>query len=124
MLLFGGSVLEFGAAAGLPSLTAAINGASFVCATDYPDDPLINNIHANFQDATTHHAISPNYIDGFLWGGNASKLLEANGGYKYDLIILSDLLFNHTEQKKLLKSCQECRAESGQVTLHLTGLDD
>lgn len=105
------SVLEFGSASALPSITAALNGASFVCATDYPDDSLIENIHQNLQanlpDGSRFSAI------GHQWGKPVSPILEANGGEPYDLILMADVVFNHTEQRSLLKSCVSCLAPGG-----------
>jgi EEF1A N-terminal glycine/lysine methyltransferase len=43
------NVLEFGAGAGLPSIVAAINGATCSVATDYPDEELIINLKYNFE---------------------------------------------------------------------------
>lgn len=40
-------MLELGAGAGLPSLVCAINGASQVVVTDYPDAELIENLRYN-----------------------------------------------------------------------------
>jgi predicted nicotinamide N-methyase len=45
----GKSVLELGAGAGLPSLICAINGASQVVVTDYPDADLIENLRYNID---------------------------------------------------------------------------
>ena len=44
---FSGSVLELGAAAALPSMVAALNGARKVVVTDYPDPELVENIVYN-----------------------------------------------------------------------------
>ena len=48
-LVKGKSVLELGAGAGLPSLVCAINGASQVVVTDYPDADLIENLRYNID---------------------------------------------------------------------------
>ena len=45
----GATVLELGAAAGLPSLTAASLGARKVVATDYPDLEIIENLRGNVE---------------------------------------------------------------------------
>lgn len=42
-------MLELGAGAGLPSLVCAINGASQVVVTDYPDADLIENLRYNID---------------------------------------------------------------------------
>jgi predicted nicotinamide N-methyase len=51
-LFQGKYVLEFGAAAALPSLVCALKGAAKVVATDYPDTVLIENITYNIQNST------------------------------------------------------------------------
>lgn len=48
-LLSGRNVLELGAGAGLPGIVSAINGASTVVVTDYPDPDLIENIAYNIE---------------------------------------------------------------------------
>jgi nicotinamide N-methyltransferase len=45
----GKTVLELGAGAGLPSLVCALNGASQVVVTDYPDAELIENLRYNID---------------------------------------------------------------------------
>lgn len=42
-------MLELGAGAGLPSLVCALNGASQVVVTDYPDAELIENLQYNID---------------------------------------------------------------------------
>lgn len=42
-------MLELGAGAGLPSLVCALNGASQVVVTDYPDAELIENLRYNID---------------------------------------------------------------------------
>jgi nicotinamide N-methyltransferase len=40
-------VLELGAGAGLPSIVCALNGATQVVVTDYPDAELVENLEYN-----------------------------------------------------------------------------
>ena len=42
-------MLELGAGAGLPSLVCAVNGASTVVVTDYPDADLVENLRYNVE---------------------------------------------------------------------------
>jgi nicotinamide N-methyltransferase len=123
------TVLELGAGAGLPSLVCAILGAKRVVVTDYPDPDLIENLQFNiehFQDACKAEDrinISESIVaKGFLWGGDPSPLLdhirscgdksieESCGGY--DILILADLLFNHSEHTKLVSSIQQTLSHS------------
>jgi nicotinamide N-methyltransferase len=104
------TVLELGAGAGLPSLVCAINGAKYVLVTDYPDADLIENLSKNIQDC----AWVPNppniEAEGYLWGADVSNLnrrASASGADAgFDLLILADLLFNHSEHERLLATVQ------------------
>ena len=46
---------------------------------------------------------------GFLWGAEVAPVLSTlpDGEEKFDVLILADLLFNHSEHQKLLKSVQQ-----------------
>lgn len=46
---------------------------------------------------------------GFLWGAETDKLIEGlpNGETTFDVLILADLLFNHSEHQKLVASVQQ-----------------
>ncbi|KAJ3053697.1 nicotinamide n-methyltransferase [Rhizophlyctis rosea] len=122
-LYVGKRVLELGAAASLPSLICAVNGAKKVVITDYPDPELINNMHHNAaQNAPDALADGVVQIVGFQWGTPIDDLLTALGGptEKFDLILLADLIFNHTEHQNLLKSCREALAPGGLVITTFT----
>ncbi|KAI9276253.1 putative methyltransferase-domain-containing protein [Sporodiniella umbellata] len=100
------SVLELGAGGALPSLVAAINGATKVVVTDYPDKDLIENIEFNVKQNTPDLNVQ---VEGYIWGTNTDKLKEAlpSGQTTYDVIILSDLIFNHSQHHAMLKTCRE-----------------
>lgn len=120
-LVKGKRVLELGAAAALPSLVCAVNGAKEVIATDYPDPDLINHIEYSFNELKqSAPQISDYRVVGYIWGNNVSELIygdEATGQLKeeekFDLIILSDLVFNHTEHHKLLSACRQALTSTG-----------
>lgn len=46
---------------------------------------------------------------GFLWGAETEKLIEGlpSGETTFDVLILADLLFNHSEHHKLVASVQQ-----------------
>jgi EEF1A N-terminal glycine/lysine methyltransferase len=98
------SVVELGAGAGLPSLIASKLNARIVSCTDYPDRELIDNLAHNFG-VNCHEAVSAGriHVSGYLWGDDISELEKASNG-SYDVLFLCDLLFNHSEHSKLLKS--------------------
>ena len=97
-LVLGKTVLELGAAAALPSVVAGLIGAKNVVATDYPDADLISNIEWNCKK------LSNVCVEGYIWGNDFKPLLDFNSGEKFDLLLLSDLVFNHSEHDKLLRT--------------------
>ncbi len=120
----GKNVLELGAAAALPSFIAAINDAKKLVITDYPDPDLLENIKYNVNNCTalTDDMRSKMIIEGHIWGSEPEQLLRfinpdisnsSDFKIKFDLIILSDLIFNHTEHHKLLTTCKETIAPDG-----------
>ena len=104
------NVLELGAGAGLPSLIAAILGARKVVVTDYPDQELIVNLRHNIEHCFPLENRSSIVAEGFLWGSQSSCLkchLQPDAD-SFDLLILADILFNHSEHEKLLTTVREC----------------
>ncbi|CAI5755918.1 unnamed protein product [Candida verbasci] len=113
-LIEGKNVLELGAAASLPSLICALNNANEVYSTDYPDPDLMSHITYNFEKLCEKTKISPYKVKGYIWGNDVYESLELKDpNYKFDLIILSDLIFNHTEHHKLLNACQQSINKNG-----------
>lgn len=103
-LVRGKTLLELGAGAGLPSLVAAL-AAKRVVITDYPDPDLLQNIERNVKEAgIPESAASKIAVAGYIWGNEVESLFAHNNGEHFDLLILSDLIFNFTEHTKLLQS--------------------
>lgn len=102
------SVLELGAAAGLPSLVAALHGASNVVMTDYPDADLVENMDFNIRAISKLLSGSTITAQGYLWGDPTQPLFAAlpHGASGFDTLILGDLLFNHSEHSKLITTVQ------------------
>ncbi|OAK95544.1 hypothetical protein IQ06DRAFT_60653 [Phaeosphaeriaceae sp. SRC1lsM3a] len=102
------TVLELGAGAGLPSLVCALNGAKQVVVTDYPDAELIDNLRYNIDHCSL--LSSPPHIvaEGYLWGAPVEDVVKhlPDGAETFDVLILADLLFNHSEHAKLIKTVQ------------------
>ncbi|KAG9395163.1 Nicotinamide N-methyltransferase-like [Carpediemonas membranifera] len=107
----GKRVLELGSGAGLASIASCLNGAAAVYATDYPDEELIERLQTNINRNTKDTACDV-HVAGFAWGSDTAPLL-ADG--LFDVIILSDLLFNHSQHGALLRTCRECLAPGGVV---------
>ena len=107
-LIEGKTILELGAGAGLPSLICAIKGASTVVVTDYPDADLITNLAFNIDHCKLFPTEGIIHAKGFIWGAAPDQIMaylprdQSAGGY--DVLILADLLFNHSEHSKLLDS--------------------
>ncbi|CEL60211.1 Putative nicotinamide N-methyltransferase OS=Cryptococcus neoformans var, neoformans serotype D (strain B-3501A) GN=NNT1 PE=3 SV=1 [Rhizoctonia solani AG-1 IB] len=117
------AILELGAGGGLPSLVAALCGAHQVVITDYPDAPLLDNITRNVEH-NIPSGIRPNVkIQGYVWGTNPEKLFQSfdraipagdssidarvtEKKNEFDVIILSDLIFNHSQHSALLDTCE------------------
>ncbi|CAI4046979.1 hypothetical protein N7582_003956 [Saccharomyces uvarum] len=114
-LIKGKTVLELGAAAALPSVICALNGAQMVVSTDYPDPDLMENIRYNIK-TNVPEELGNISAEGYIWGNDYTPLLtNINSNGKFDLIILSDLVFNHTEHHKLLKTTKDLLAENGKA---------
>ncbi|ETW76291.1 hypothetical protein HETIRDRAFT_105796 [Heterobasidion irregulare TC 32-1] len=109
-------VLELGAGGGLPGIVAVKNGARKVVLTDYPDTALIDNLAYNVERNTDSTARSKADVQGYIWGHAVAPLLSplqdtsktSASQQKFDLIIMSDLVFNHSQHDALLKTCALC----------------
>ncbi|BEI83218.1 hypothetical protein CcaverHIS002_0310860 [Cutaneotrichosporon cavernicola] len=113
----GKRVLELGAGGALPSLAAALGGATFVAATDYNDAALLENIAFNVASNLDHQLGDRVEAIGHTWGADVAPLLE---GGKYDLVILSDLAFNHSQHPALMKTLDATLADDGIALVFLT----
>lgn len=111
------TVLELGAGAGLPSLICALHNAKQVLVTDYPDADLIANLEHNIN-ANRHllpNPAQPNITAaGYLWGAPPDKLLTSlpDPTKGFDLLILADILFNHSQHGALLSTVQQTLSHS------------
>ena len=100
------TVLELGAGAGLPSIACVKFGARKVVVTDYPEVALIENIRKNVIVNCPDEAGTSIVAEGFLWGDRVDGLQRHLSGSDtgFDLLILADILFNHSEHEKLVKT--------------------
>ncbi|KAJ6581385.1 putative methyltransferase-domain-containing protein [Mycena capillaripes] len=102
-------VLELGAGGGLPGLVAAKNGAKHVLLTDYPDAELVANLEYNVGENLPDPLRDRVSVKGYIWGRDVQPLLDVAGN-GFSLIIMSDLVFNHSQHDALLKTCARCLA--------------
>jgi len=106
-LYLGKTVLELGAGGGLPALVTAIRGARKTVITDYPDRVLVENLEVNVEQNVPEKERSAVEVLGYVWGADPNPLLSTiNPSKHFDLILLSDLVFNHSQHAALLKSCE------------------
>jgi len=106
--------LELGAGPGLPSLVLASRGAQLVMVTDFPDQHMLDNIRWNLKHNVGPETGKDKVVQGHLWGDDPTKLLQHTKGNGFDVIIMSDLLYE-LDHEELLSTCQQCLRENGQV---------
>ncbi|CAI7678832.1 unnamed protein product [Penicillium manginii] len=117
-LIRGKDVLEIGAAAGVPSIVSAIQGANTVVLTDYPDLDLVQNMQHNADLAVDQIPKGPDnrnplHVDGYQWGKPVEPLLEcipplADGSRAtgFDVLIMADVIYSYPEHGNLVKTMQ------------------
>lgn len=115
-LIAGKTVLELGAGAGLPSLVCGVLGARKVVVSDYPDPDLVQNLWRNVEACELLPAGSKKNVvaEGYCWGADTAPLLAhlPTGARGFDVLILADLLFNHSEHGKLVQTIQSTLSRS------------
>jgi nicotinamide N-methyltransferase len=125
----GRTVLELGAASGLPSLVAGLLGAAKVVMSDYPDVEIVQNMQKNIDlcdegDGDELKGKIAKTIDaaGFIWGTDVQPLLARlpPSHSKFDVLILADLLFRHSEHGALVKTIKEAMTEDGTAYVFFT----
>lgn len=106
----GKTVLEIGAAAGVPSIVSAILGARTVVMTDYPDPDLVRNMRYNAELAVPviNAEQSSLYVEGYKWGNTVEPLVAhlPEGQTTFDTLIMADVVYSHREHGNLIKTMQ------------------
>ncbi|KAI5840494.1 S-adenosyl-L-methionine-dependent methyltransferase [Morchella snyderi] len=118
-LIAGKRILELGAGAGLPSLVCALRGAARVVVTDYPDPDLVANLRENIAAAGAPGNV---FAEGYIWGRDVAGLMgegEGEGG-KFDVLVLSDLLFNHSQHGALAATVKAAMKADGVALVFFT----
>lgn len=132
----GRAVLELGAGAALPSIVAASLGARRVVATDYPDPDIVETMERNVDEnaalicpagagASSEQQQQQKQdvlvARGFVWGADPRPLLAelppaigGGGREKFDVLILADLLFRHSEHGRLLDTIRDTLARTSE----------
>ncbi|KAI0269540.1 putative methyltransferase-domain-containing protein [Russula aff. rugulosa BPL654] len=130
-LYLGRNVLELGAGGGLPGLVTAKCGARKVVLTDYPDKALLDNLAYNVDQNVLPPRRAAVHVVGYVWGSSVDPLLAAAplqdtepiagpDTRNFDLILLSDLIFNHSQHRALLTTCERTIAPGGCVLVFYT----
>ncbi|KAK8136927.1 hypothetical protein PG984_004867 [Apiospora sp. TS-2023a] len=105
----GKSILEVGAGTGLPSMLAALLGASEVTAVDYPTplvvDTLSKNVKFNTQpEFSPSGSVAPRVlVDGHAWGELDTPFALANH-HKFDRLFVCDCLWMPYQHANLQRS--------------------
>ena len=100
-------ILELGAGAGLPSICCSLMNSKKIISTDYPDNDLINNLKFNLLN------YSNCIVLGYKWGEDINEILINNNLKKFDILILSDVIFNTNQHFQLLKNIKELMKING-----------
>lgn len=114
----------------MPSLVCHVLGAKKVVVTDYPDPDLVENLRKNVDGLLSQEQSKKKegeeriVAEGYCWGAGPEPLLKyiqpfrsapaANSEpeTKFDILILADLLFNHSEHTKLVATLISCLAKT------------
>lgn len=124
-LINNSSVLEFGAAAGLPSIVAAKAGAAMVCSSDYPSPLVLDTLRKNIIENEVDDRV---FVCDHMWGESVEPLLHLNGNSKYDIVLAAECLWKHESHEVLLKSILSVLKPGGSLLLsyshHIPGLED
>lgn len=120
----GKSVIEFGAASGIPSMLSAKLGAKLVCASDYPSPSVLDNLRRNCE----RNGADQVHVAGHIWGEDASPLLDLNCGSYYDIAMAAECLWRHECHSVLLQSIlSTLKSDGGKLFLtyshHIPGLE-
>lgn len=99
------NVLELGAGGALPSIVISTSRAGpprKVVITDYPDEELLKNIQINIAENLAEIERERVVVLGYKWGQGTVDLMSVLDGEneQFDLIILSDLIFNHSQVRR------------------------
>lgn len=110
------SVLELGAGLGVPAVVAHQLGARVTVTTDYPDEDLLSILRKNVASNRLQDAPSSTVFEAkpLLWG-NREQMEECldlvGNGCGFDVLILSDIVFNHVCHEDLLRTVATCLAK-------------
>ncbi|KAF3016559.1 hypothetical protein E8E14_012747 [Neopestalotiopsis sp. 37M] len=108
------STIELGSGTALPSIMAAVLGASRVAATDYPAPPIMEILRANVS-ANTQAGFAPSaggertvassvVVEGHAWGEVESEPFAAENRGRFDRVLACDCLWMPWQHDNLRRS--------------------
>ena len=86
--------------------------------TDYPDADLVANLNKNLDEFYSRIGKEGEetriVVEGYCWGNDPAPLLShlPNPNLGFDVLILADLLFNHSEHGKLVSTIESTLRKS------------
>lgn len=89
--------------------------------TDYPDKELIDNLKENIRTCESLGATKNVVVaEGYLWGANPERLLthlpdSSSKGKGFDVLLLADLLFNHSCHGALVDTIVQTLGKTGEA---------
>jgi EEF1A N-terminal glycine/lysine methyltransferase len=87
-----------------------------VVVTDYPDTDLIANLQHNVDNCDLIQGRKNIRVVGYLWGNPVGPLLDhidQGSTPGFDVLVLADILFNHSEHTKLIKTLEDALKRGG-----------
>lgn len=116
----------FVAGAALPSLSAGVSGARFVCCTDYPIQGLLDNMRRNIERNVDPGMIGIYHVAGYRWGEDCRHLVELNSDL-YDVVLAAECLWRHDSHEVLLRTLKMVLTRGGLAIFtfshHIPGLE-
>lgn len=119
------SVVEFGAAAGIPSVVAAKIGAKRVIATDYPSKSVLRNLRKNCERNGVTDRVR---VTEYIWGEDATPVVQLNDGELFDVALATECLWRHESHQSLIDSAKSLLRIGGVLLLtyshHVPGFEE
>ena len=81
-------MLELGAGAGLPGITAALEGSELVVLSDYDSPTLLTNLRQNVEDNIPELLHPKVKVEGHIWGQSTAPITQYIAEKKYSFVNL------------------------------------